>query len=333
MKKKLVVVLLFSIFINRFSLAFSKKQYIQDFKYLEKKIKENQMNLYDYTTEKKIQILENIYFSNLKYVKNVREFYSQLAYYVSSFGMNHTFLVPSRKINSDYMKCQLLFPLKIVIEKNACFVKYHGELYNLLNINRIPINTILGRLIALNFGRNILRKNAQIEARFSYFYYLSFGPTKYYVLTLMSNQNKLIKIRLKGKANKPNKQKKQQYFFKVLEKNIGYIKLQSFSFKFKPFKKFLDSKMVDLKKIKNLIIDLRNNTGGNFPLIGNFLIQTIYSGSYKEGSQCKIRLSPDVYNHILKFHIQYGLAKSKVYKLKKKINSIIILKEKKRKKI
>jgi hypothetical protein len=111
-------------------------------------------------------------------------------------------------------------------------------------------------------------------------------------------------ISYKNSFNHKSKDKKDiPYSFEFLNDSIGYINFISFK-NLSDFELFSDSvfKTINQKQIKNLIIDIRYNGGGNSAL-GNELFQYISPVPFQQWGQTTVKYSKERYN-FYKYHIR-----------------------------
>lgn len=166
----------------------------------------------------------------------------------------------------------------------------------ILAINNIPTSEIIKNLnsyISAD-GYNMTYKYSILNRNFSYWYYLIYSEKDSLLLDISNGKEiKNILIRksdlvaknyLKNSSETKNQIVNTQTFkylkykgldennqylldYKLLDSNfrIGYLKVKSFSFKHSNFDKFFDETFKEIKasEIKNLILDLRDNGGGN----------------------------------------------------------------------
>ena len=86
----------------------------------------------------------------------------------------------------------------------------------------------------------------------------------------------------------------KNYSYKTIENNIGYIAFNAFSNPGR-FRVFLDSTFTYIKdhQIKHLIIDIRNNGGGN-SMLGDELMQYISKTSFTMCDSCMVKISSEL---------------------------------------
>ncbi|MEN8126084.1 MAG: S41 family peptidase [Bacteroidota bacterium] len=87
--------------------------------------------------------------------------------------------------------------------------------------------------------------------------------------------------------------------YKILEESIGYLKVKDFVIDKRDFYNNVDSIFAKIHNdsIGNLIIDIRNNPGGNSEL-ADYLISCIYSKPYKGNSKILIKRSEQYYKYM-----------------------------------
>ena len=103
----------------------------------------------------------------------------------------------------------------------------------------------------------------------------------------------------KSKFDQAHSDIKKINTYKILEENIGYLNVKDFVTDKRDFHNNVDSIFTKIHNdsIGNLIIDIRNNPGGNSEL-ADYLISCIYSKPYKANSKILIKRSEQYYKYM-----------------------------------
>lgn len=224
------------------------------------------------------------------------EFYTIVAPIVSKVGDIHTTIEPSDETFSYLATKSKLFPFDIRIIDKMVFIASNNSTDSsipvgsrILKINSQPVDKVLGKMGSCfsDEGSNGTLKLKRMEQRFAFQYHLIYGYSKVFKLEYaLDNQPSQIKIIasqpfsvIKGKRNEnqlrhpnlkslfpqppyltlsiDNEEKLATLTIKWFQNDV----LQEANEQFKPF---IDSAFNEIKskKINNLIIDIRNNGGG-----------------------------------------------------------------------
>ncbi|NQX81976.1 MAG: hypothetical protein HRT66_08285 [Flavobacteriaceae bacterium] len=170
--------------------------------------------------------------------------------------------------------------------RNASFKNQINE--EIISINGLDAKSLYRE--ALNCLPGVFEYNNEMASDFFFPAYLYLrGVTAPYTIELKSK----IKVQIKKSElfgfmdlYRTLIPSKSNYEYKLLEKeNIGLLNYNSCNNR-KAFKVFLDSTFSQIKKegIKDLIIDIRNNMGGNSS-VSNFLMDYITEKQYRQSSK------------------------------------------------
>lgn len=283
--------------------------------------------------------------SNLKDSISRLNSYKAVYSILSTLNCGHTvaYLKRAHRKHTEYH-----FPIELTNYKDDIFIKkdfiYKDNIITkgtaITHFNNTPIDSIINNLNFITVGHDFPNKHIQksltIE-NFKYNYSLIFGNQKQSTITVIRNnvnQNKTIKIdHIPNNIQSKSENKKQITL--TIEKNtgIGIIKINSFndlSFLNQTFKKGLKNSFKELKanRINNLIIDIRNNTGGEY-----YLMKKLYS--YLINKKATINFEANVKKEAidhLSFSHKLNLAKFKKEKNGNLLNILKLTKEVKPKK-
>ncbi len=269
---------------------------------LTKKILEaRQPGLYKYVSKDSLDFYYNTTLASISDSLTEFNFRKKLAWYISKIGSGHTTVRPSKKYTQyAEMHDAKRFPLALKVWKDSMVVVYNflkndsvlkrGTIITSINgnENNFIIDSIFQFLSSDGYANNF--KYQMLSKNFSLFYGFAFPNSDFYRLGYIDSTGvqKFITtpaykpIRDTSKVHKekpaqkiekiPAKVRRQRYLFnkRTLEfdstSNTAYMRVSSFSGgKLRPFfrKSF---KEISKKNIQNLVVDVRDNTGGKVSL-------------------------------------------------------------------
>ena len=256
---------------------------LNDFRILKKTIQEIHPDLYRYTSK---EILDREFDSLLSTINSELtevEFYQKIAPLVALIKNGHTAI---RMPDSYYHQITLL-PLRLITIEKRIFVKTNfsdesNEFigFEIIRINDIPIEDIMKKIIpyvSLDGFNEDAKFKAAVEDDLAYYYNYAFGQSEYFEVGLRNPRDqKEVNERIKGISNKefnikysqdtpfPWEVRKIDTLNAVLLRIGSLNNLANKEGKQISFQSFLKQTFNEIKnqKIENLIIDLRNNGGG-----------------------------------------------------------------------
>jgi Peptidase family S41 len=211
------------------------------------------------------------------------EFYRKVKPLFAQIACLHTAVSLSEEIETYIDKAQSLIPFEIFIDadKRVFLTKNHSTTEislksEILAINNKPIGEILGILLKSipSDGYNETEKILMLNHRFAFWYRTIIDVSQNFEVEILSN-DKWRRIEVKGISKEvfptmdslESAHKKQLHF--EIANRVGILTIHSFAKSAikrngQNFKKFIKSTFKDLgkKQVKNLVIDLRYNTGG-----------------------------------------------------------------------
>ncbi len=301
-----IVLMLFAALSLANEKPFTQEQVIKDLSYLYDSLIETHYNPYAYTSpielkqrfhDLKSQVTEQSY-SLLETTK----LYQQL---VSSLNNGHTEIDFPASSYFEYAESGgTLFPLEVTIEDNKALIRANYSKNTsivkgaeLLEVNGQPISTILKGIYPLISAERQYFKNAKLEIyTLPRYYWYAFGQRDKFVVTirnddLITEYNiEAINVFDEFEAKKDeilNAQQKLNIF-----ENTAYLNPGHFSGEEKKYQQFIDQSFAAINKIssKNLIIDLRNNGGGN-DSFSDYLVAYIADKPFSWNSTFSLRTS------------------------------------------
>lgn len=245
-------------------------------------LKHSHTGLNLYTSENKFDSLFNKLEKDLPKIKTRKDYYLRLCEIHTYIRCGHSSMYNVPLTENDIIREILPFKIKFLgskayIKQSYCKIKKGSEI---LSINGHLISEITKEAFKLisSDGYNTSFKYRILESEFTSYYFLIFGKTKackieYSEYQTLSNRS----INLSTKQEdyniniEPNKEKtfNDIYKLKILNKNTALLTVNSFNTPTKKltkrYFKFLKKSFRTIKKkdIENLILDIRENTGGN----------------------------------------------------------------------
>lgn len=296
--KKVLILILFTWIttIGQGQRRIPAEELVNDFRILKTTIEEIHPDLYRYTSK---IVLDRKFDSLLRTIDRALtdvEFYQKIAPWVALIKNGHTAI----RLSDSYYNQINLLPLRLVEIDKRVYIKTSfsdqaSELAGLeiISMNDIAIEDIMKRVIpyvSLDGFNEDAKYKAAVEDDLAYYYNYAFGQSEYYELNLRNPRDQReIKKKLKGVSNTEFNFKYSQdtpfpwAIKKVDTLNAVILRIGSFNNLAKKegkqisFKSFLEHAFDEIKeeKVMNLIIDLRNNGGGelkNAILLYSYLI-------------------------------------------------------------
>lgn len=295
---------------------FSKEEVLSDLRYLKTSLEETHINLYAYTSKE-------VFEENYNRVKNEvkKDSFSTLEAtklfqkVVSKVNNGHTrilFPIPSY---INYAKSGgTLFPLEIAIENGKAIVRKNWSTNStvkvgdeLISINEKSIHEILNTIYPQISAERRYFKNAQLEnLTLPRFYWLVFGEQKNFTVKILQNGKKFQYELSPIKAVAEFEMKREDILkhdmkFDVLSNSIAYIRPGDFGGDLDKYKQFIDTSFIEInrKPYNNLIIDLRNHSGGD-DAFSDYLVSYIANKPFKWASRFQLKTSTQLKEHTRK---------------------------------
>ncbi len=315
MKLLYLLLLLFFSTIQSFgqlSSKFSQTAVEEDLKYLRQSLKETHHNLYAYTSE---QEFDSVYLSLKSSLDrdsfSLLETISTYQRLISIVNNGHTEIdFPGQSYGGYAYEGGTLFPLEIAFENNKPLVRKNWSAAKsiavgseVLSINGMGMNDILSRIYPQISAERRYFKNAKIEMySFPRYYWQVFGKQDNFEVKIRANGSiktysiKAINL-IEGYETKRDEVLNAQMELKFF-KNSAYLNPGSFSGDEQKYQHFIDSAFTDIKKnnCKTLIIDLRNNAGGD-NTFSDYLVSYFANKPFNWNSKFTLKTSELLKNH------------------------------------
>lgn len=313
----------------------SREKAIQDIDTMQKYIEEIHPNAYAYKSK---EIIDNLY----KKVKSeitdsisIYELYNYASYLTANYGDGHLSTIFPNNWNREN---HLVIPFTIEISNQKVYVKKHidgngiFENAEIININGVQINEIVDTMLVSRSGEALHFKKEMVKYYFPNLLYSIYGfDNKFEVLFKQDNAIKTLVLdgidyqsylkMLNGEDN--NTLDFSAKYFKA--EKICLIDFREFS-DLERFKTFLDTVFNKIKRdsINNLIIDLRNNSGGN-SVLGDELFQYISKTDFTQYDKTILKVSSHLKSLWTSYYLPQGIIDSiTVNELLKLPNGIIV---------
>lgn len=273
--------------------SFSKRQLLRDFDLFQRIYEKANAGLYKYHSKRET---DSVFRTNRKFIKKnttYREFYNIVWNAIDFTGSCHNDLYFPDSLKKELRSQKVFFPLPLKSLNNKLYSNLDYEHIpagsEILSINNIPATdfaTEVSRYTSTD-GNNLTGKHAFLETNALPFYvYLAYGKYDSFVVNYKDNSG--IKQKTLESVDYKNARENHQkrfipaysnnriptYSFQLIDSSgVGLLKVNTFALGgpksegHKKYAAFLDSVFSDLKNrnIRNLIVDIRENGGGNDP--------------------------------------------------------------------
>lgn len=293
---------------------FSQKEVISDLEYLRKSLEEAHYNLYAYVTKKSFnENFQEVKSSITKDSLSLLETTSLFQSVISKANNGHTeipFPVPSYFNYAD--KGGTLFPLDLAFENGKAFIRQNlsnnpnieiGS--EVVSINNLSINELLDGIFPLISAERQYFKLAKLELfSFSRYYWQAWGEQKSVDVKIKVGQEtdtyQLESIKVDDFNSRRNELNFSERKLSYLN-NSAYLIPGNFGGNMEEFQHFIDSSFLEInnRKLPNLIIDLRNNLGGDEPF-SNYLVSYIADKPFLWTSEFTLKTSAILKEHVKK---------------------------------
>ncbi len=303
---------------------FSKEEIKSDFKYLHDTLEVVHYNLYAFTKKEVFDSAFNKIDSSINDSLTSMQAYRLFQPYLALAKMSECVIFPPfGEYWGNYLpNGGTVFPLNLSFSKGTVFVKDNfsndsqiskGD--EITTFNGKPIKNFMEGIYNFMSGWNEYYKNAYLEnTNFTRFYWFIYDMCDTFHLGIRKKDGKEITVQLpaisgwdyEGKLSKQYLPRKPAREFHIIDNNIAYLypgefannpgKWDSLSQATRwddtEFRRFIDSAFAAIRKtkVKNLIIDLRNNLGGS-NIFSDHMISYITSKPFGFSSKLKVRTS------------------------------------------
>lgn len=244
----------------------------EDLDYVFGKLSENHINPYLYISKVKFDRLYRKIRNQIEEPLPRLEFYLLVSELVTALRDGHTAMNIPMAYYNEYEKSGLVFPLSIMMSENGIFAtQIHlrnsgikkGD--QILAINGKSFKTIVNDFRMLI--NDVMPLYDVYATQFNQLFWFKYGSNKEFQIEFKNQAGQIVKEIIPGimksEWNTSEYNPKPDFDFKVIDNATGVLTF-SRMFKVEEFDHFLDRtfNLIQEKKIKNLIIDIRKNGGG-----------------------------------------------------------------------
>ena len=270
--------------------TYSVKELQEDFNFVRKHIQNKGTVIYLYNTKKETDRYFDSLYKCIKEPMTDIEFFRFIAPVQAFIKDVHTAVFPGAAIRKSFFDNQHLLPLSVALIDQQVFIEdnlsgnlnlgFHQEI---TGINGIPIETIIRQcsLILPRDGYDTGHPLYWLNKDFLYYYYFIYGPSESYQLTLKTKTGDLQQETVEGMSLttiwenedklKPMPETRNIYIHVNDSLKTVVLTINSFDDKEikenhkASFRKIIRAEFDTILKTgySNLIIDVRNNDGGN----------------------------------------------------------------------
>ena len=295
------------------NVQFSKEEVVSDLEYLRQLLVDAHYDVYAYITE---QEFESAYLCTKSSIAsdslNLLETIKLYQGLISKINIGHTGIDFPAQLYVQYApEGGAVFPLEIAIEYDKPLVRKNWSGNHIINIgseilsiNGVPMATILSRIYTQISAESIYLKNAKLELySFPRYYWLVFGKqdnfeveTKYNGI-ISKHKLKAVDV-IEGfemKRTEIINGKRELVFYG----HSAYLNPGNFAGNEVVYRQFIDSAFVQINNAhsRNLIIDLRNNGGGN-DSFSDYLVSYFASNPFKWNSSFTLKTSQQLKSYV-----------------------------------
>ncbi len=291
------------------SLKYSRKQITDDMGILLRNAEEIHPNLY-HDISKQVLVLKTD-----SLIKSLPDTLSGLMAYhaflleTAFINEGHTSVNTPQPLRKEFRSGRLKYiPLQVIDYNNKQFeaniIAKSGNVngIKITAINNKSAESIFNEMMQLKGGLSSFRKVVTVKS-FPLFLPV-IGISAPYTVEYTSPDNTRHSVTLDGLSSPeyaalvPNTQNTQPYTFTILNGGYGYFNFRSMSNADK-FVKFADSvfNVIDEQKIGKLVVDLRENSGGDSGL-GNYLLGYVTTTPYRMAGGSEMKVSQQFKNQM-----------------------------------
>ncbi|MEO2280933.1 S41 family peptidase [Pseudoalteromonas pernae] len=212
------------------------------------------------------------------------EFYRVVGSLTSSFQDGHSFLIwPYQELNKAREAGHQTFPLAVSVNDKGKLQLKHAYilgdkaipmLSEIVSINDIEADFLLSQLTPYTGGETALLREHAVAMRFGIALWARYGWLDNFDVKVSTPEG-IQELQLEAHKNWPIVDEKAQgfvasysekaHYYKQLSDSVGFIYLGHFDIDPNEFERFVDQTFANIKQqnIKQLIIDIRDNPGGN----------------------------------------------------------------------
>lgn len=306
MKKVIIILYLYLLSVSSFGINFS-----QDFILFKNIFYSTHPNLYQYHDHEFIDSIFSETAQKITEIKTEQEYFILVQSIISTIKDGHTQIYSSYLLPKGNNTASFPFLIKII--ENQLIVDYSSlkEISigtKILSINGEKVESILSRLekyVVVDGYGGIKRKARILEKKFHYYYCLEYGEHKNFAIEYEVNKL-LLATNIKAKTLywHLDKDRKRSSYFSNYRKhnqvkpsvkfidslNTAVLTINTFNRDLTLYYQEIDQIFIKIiaKETKNLVIDLRRNTGG-YRKASIYLFSYLTSKNFKQRNQSALK--------------------------------------------
>ncbi|MDY2588326.1 S41 family peptidase [Winogradskyella aquimaris] len=315
--KQIITLIVFLLSLPITGQQFSKADVLSDLKYLKSSLEEAHFNLYGHVTKAEfdknyLAVRSEIQKDSLSLFEITNLFQKMIA----KANNAHTTINFPVQAYYDHMDLGgTNFPLEIVIENGKALIRKNWSTNanitigsELKSINGSQIEQILRKIYTQIPAERLYFKNALLESfSFPRYYWQVFKEAKEFEVEIEKNgvltKQKINSIKaVDYETERYNYDiMKMDWKFEKLSNSIGYLRPGKFNGDLSKYKSFIDSAFIEINnnKLSDLIIDLRNNPGGD-DTFGDYMVSYFADRPFKWHSRFQLKSSAILKDYIRK---------------------------------
>lgn len=228
---------------------------------------------------------------------NTLEFWLRVAPVVRKIGDGHTYIEPPEPFFTGE-GINNFFPFSVTVDSDGAKLRETSSGREVISINDVPVKTVIDTLLAYAFGESTAYRVVRINPLTTYLISVFYNSPEYTV-ELADGENttkeRLIALPHAATAVAQTEEHRQNYYYTIdKEKNTAVFTFNAFDEEEgeEPFGEFLERMFGEIERenIGNLIIDLRENGGGNSNY-GDMLFQYISPTAFKQFGNTTVKYS------------------------------------------
>ncbi|GGW76197.1 S41 family peptidase [Alteromonas halophila] len=234
-------------------------------------------------------------------------FYKKIGALSHLFNDGHTFLLwPYQEYQALKEKELLTFPFSLEVFPEGVFLKYDYQFNGvtlpkgsqLVSVNTIDTDKIFSQAQQFVGGETKQLRKHIVAARFPVMIWAVFGFVDTFELELLiDGENRQITVGAEDnwqQSNPLTADDNGDFVYQRLNDDTGYLKVATFDVSPDWFEEFIDDTFLTIhqQKVHNLIIDIRDNNGGNTDT-ATYLARYLASAPFQMISSMRERLNVD----------------------------------------
>ncbi|WDD99409.1 hypothetical protein SG35_001605 [Thalassomonas actiniarum] len=244
---------------------------------------------------------------NIKKPVSVQQFWRQVTVLNSQLTDGHTGIAfdDTRALTRQHVENGgALFPFALVFNESKLVItgKIDGQPsklkgYAINKINGMPIDDVLKPLLTRLHGDSLRHRRAILARRFASYYWLYFGNTETFTLDITDKSEKTainnITVAASHAAVNSNKIFEDNFQFEILDNKSAMLTIKTFNWPDrKRYFSFIEAAFKEIKalNIQKLIIDIRENGGGDDDMWKKGIVSYIATQPWRHASTYKVKV-------------------------------------------